>query len=307
MQIIERRASRFSTPDNLEEVNAEFNNKLSTLTEKNANSVVLNLGRPSEVLVKAGVEDKPMKLYGSKVVKKMKKHGFTLSELNNLPKAVADPIAVFDNYRKEGNRSILTELKTAQGNFLVSVEYGRSRDIDFNIVSSVFGKGDGNLKDWLKRGSATYINNEKVQNFLFDKSALIAAAAAKSELSSGANIRDSFELNNLLGEKLYIRTNNFKNWFGDWEKDPENSSKVVDENGEPLVVKHGTNHYGFTVFDDTRDSGGMYFTNADNTADYYYDKALLYSPFLHGVSISFFNSSTVRYSLDASILLGRSA
>ncbi len=33
-----------------------------------------------------------------------------------------------------------------------------------------------------------------------------------------------------------VRTKAFKNWFGDWENDPENSSKVVDENGEPQVV-----------------------------------------------------------------------
>jgi len=38
-----------------------------------------------------------------------------------------------------------------------------------------------------------------------------------------------------------VRTQSFKNWFGDWENDPENASKVVDENGEPLVLYHGTN------------------------------------------------------------------
>lgn len=31
----------------------------------------------------------------------------------------------------------------------------------------------------------------------------------------------------------------FFNWFGDWINDPANASKVVDENGEPLVVYHG--------------------------------------------------------------------
>jgi site-specific DNA-cytosine methylase len=36
-----------------------------------------------------------------------------------------------------------------------------------------------------------------------------------------------------------VRTTNFKNWFGDWENDPENASKVVDENGEPMVAWHG--------------------------------------------------------------------
>ena len=72
---------------------------------------------------------------------------------------------------------------------------------------------------------------------------------------------------------LSVRTAAFKSWFGDWEHDPENASKVVDENGEPRVVYHGT--YGdFTVFDKAKigsatDYGiwgrGFYFTNMENT------------------------------------------
>ena len=38
-----------------------------------------------------------------------------------------------------------------------------------------------------------------------------------------------------------VRTQNFKQWFGDWEDDPANASKVIDENGEPKVVYHQTN------------------------------------------------------------------
>ncbi len=38
-----------------------------------------------------------------------------------------------------------------------------------------------------------------------------------------------------------VRTKRFKDWFGDWQNDPQNASKVVDENGEPMVVYHGTN------------------------------------------------------------------
>lgn len=37
-----------------------------------------------------------------------------------------------------------------------------------------------------------------------------------------------------------IYSDNFKAWFGDWEKDPKNSSKVVDSEGRPLPVYHGT-------------------------------------------------------------------
>ena len=40
---------------------------------------------------------------------------------------------------------------------------------------------------------------------------------------------------------VQVRTESFKKWFGDWENDSDNASKVVDANGEPLVVYHATN------------------------------------------------------------------
>lgn len=63
---------------------------------------------------------------------------------------------------------------------------------------------------------------------------------------------------------VQVRTPEFKRWFGDWEHDPQNASKVVDENGEPLAVYHGTPNE-FTVFRNTQqnDAGwlgkGYYF------------------------------------------------
>ena len=44
-----------------------------------------------------------------------------------------------------------------------------------------------------------------------------------------------------------VRLPEFISWFGDWENDPVNASKVVDENGEPLVVYHGSD-MDFNVF-----------------------------------------------------------
>lgn len=46
-----------------------------------------------------------------------------------------------------------------------------------------------------------------------------------------------------LTERQYVlvRTKAFKEWFGDWEHNPSEASKIVDkETGEPLVVYHGT-------------------------------------------------------------------
>jgi hypothetical protein len=97
------------------------------------------------------------------------------------------------------------------------------------------------------------------------KEAVAAGTFMKAPNGKGTNLTED--------QWLSVRTEAFKSWFGDWEHDPQNASKVVDENGEPRVVYHGT--YGdFTVFDKAKigsatDYGlwgrGFYFTNMENT------------------------------------------
>ncbi len=71
---------------------------------------------------------------------------------------------------------------------------------------------------------------------------------------------------------VQVRTPEFKAWFGDWENDPENASKVVNpKTGEPLLVYHGSSNYGFNTF---KDEGvrGIYFTDNQDIAKSYFDK-----------------------------------
>ena len=91
-----------------------------------------------------------------------------------------------------------------------------------------------------------------------------------NEFNKGGLIASNGKPSNLTPEQYkLVRTNEFKAWFGDWENDSANASKVVDENGEPLVVYHGTNAE-FSIFDKnyigfSNDSGfygkGFYFTH----------------------------------------------
>jgi hypothetical protein len=75
----------------------------------------------------------------------------------------------------------------------------------------------------------------------------------------------------------YTRTSVFKDWFGDWENDPKNSSKAVDQNGEPALVYHGSPFGGITKFDRKESakatSGlkefGTYFTTNRKVAEIY--------------------------------------
>lgn len=70
-----------------------------------------------------------------------------------------------------------------------------------------------------------------------------------------------------------IYSNNFKRWFGDWENDPENASKVVDENGRPMVMYHGsgTKAADFDVFimnNGSMGSGAYFSSSYEEAADY---------------------------------------
>lgn len=83
---------------------------------------------------------------------------------------------------------------------------------------------------------------------------------------------------------VQVRTPAFKEWFGDWENDPDNASKVVNpKTGEPLVVYHGSKSGEFTVFDPKQTGRrfgvgthgkGFYFATDLGTAIYYGERPL---------------------------------
>lgn len=87
--------------------------------------------------------------------------------------------------------------------------------------------------------------------------------------SKGGLLAPNGKPSNLTAEQYkLVRTKAFKNWFGDWEKYPMFSSKVVDDNGEPLVVYHSTdekfNQFDYKTINDSSNYYeiiGFYFTS----------------------------------------------
>ena len=59
------------------------------------------------------------------------------------------------------------------------------------------------------------------------------------------------KINNITQSKQFIR------WFGDWQNSPAKASKVVDNNGEPLVLYHQTGKE-FTTFDAKQKGSGEF-------------------------------------------------
>ena len=83
---------------------------------------------------------------------------------------------------------------------------------------------------------------------------------------------------------VQIKSDNFKNWFGDWENNPSKASKVVNEDGTPKVVYHGTDKGGFYVFDPkmSDDKISLFFFDSKVTSNSYAqsDNQQLYEVYL---------------------------
>jgi hypothetical protein len=106
-------------------------------------------------------------------------------------------------------------------------------------------------------------NREHLPNNFFSDGGLIAPNGKPSNLTP-----EQYKL---------VRTPEFKAWFGDWQNDPENASKVVDENGEPKVVWRGESK-DFNKFDYKKlgsrlktawRKAGFYFAPTKSSAEQY--------------------------------------
>lgn len=126
-----------------------------------------------------------------------------------------------------------------------------------NKASRIFGKNSVSI---IEKKNGTY--DLVVGNPSFESQYKSILAKAPRNVEGKLLVRPGGPVSNLT-ERQYaqVRTKEFKDWFGDWENDPENASKVVDENGEPLVVYHATNK----IFNTYKERDGIHF-GSYNTA-----------------------------------------
>jgi hypothetical protein len=121
------------------------------------------------------------------------------------------------------------------------------------------------------------VNDREIRNSAKDIPKILDYLKSKYADGGSILLAPNGKPSNLTPEQYrLVRTPAFKKWFGDWEKSPETASKVVDENGEPLVVFQGT-HRDFSVFDKSyigsnsplKDDKGFFFTSSEKEAKEY--------------------------------------
>ena len=79
-------------------------------------------------------------------------------------------------------------------------------------------------------------------------------APEKNQISPYYHVvdEDTNKENKMIDINQVIMSQSFKNWFGDWQNNPEDASKVVDKNGFPMIVHHGSPKFIGDKFDKSK-------------------------------------------------------
>lgn len=140
------------------EINDRFNAEIDNF-KKLPKGHVFQLGNPTQILQSAGIPNLPIELSAKTLEKKSsseykKKHPFDLNSIKDLPRALQNPIAVFNNPNNDG-KVILTELKHNGVNHIVVLKVRTERgkneiEIETNSVVTVFPKDKiEEVADWI--------------------------------------------------------------------------------------------------------------------------------------------------------------
>ena len=182
--------------------------------------------------------------------------------LKKLPAAMQGPLAIINSATRPGRLVAIVEIQGQTRNTIAAVEIdgtGRmhSYTIDANAITSAHSRdnairnllrnavtselaGKNSIYYWQKNKAIQRLNGIGVQ---FPGASSIADGYIHSIRDAGSFVNTKFE--------NVTQTQQFKRWFGDWQKNPKRASKVVNADGTPRVMYHYTDST-FTVFDPAR-------------------------------------------------------
>lgn len=241
----------------------------------------LVIGPTPEVFQKVGFNALPVTINQTHVDyalngTKDEEHHIGEPMLKQLPRAMKSPVAIIASESQRGTSvvALLPFIKDEKSVIIpVYIDgFGRQNSIviDSNAVTSIYEKKNavtGLLTNAIKKS-----NNGETTLFYVDKvkaAALYQVARVPMpkmpDTDNGfvASIRDE---GSTVKPKLknVTQSQQFKRWFGDWQNHPESASKVVNADGTPKVVYHGTNAE-FNTFQ--QENGAYFFSESRDYAE----------------------------------------
>ena len=274
-------------------VQAEFEKKVDEIEKNTYNSDnVVIMGITPKILQKIGLAPLPLAMTKNHIYsvavsdtraksegryhKNTNYHNLGFDTVKDIYNKISDPLmviahpdfAVNKNKSKDSTHKVVVLVDLSVGGKQViapiTVDYEgmyNNTHIDVNLVATYFDKD--NINDYIKEAIALetmgktgffYLDKKRTQN-IFKKSGYQLPSRLKN---SGSNVIirpiDDIvnkKINNITQSKQFIR------WFGDWQNSPAKASKVVDNNGEPLVLYHQTGKE-FTTFDTKQKGSGEF-------------------------------------------------
>lgn len=236
----------------------------------------LLVGRTPEVFRRIGLNDLPMTMNQTHVdyaVNGTKEdHQMSLVMLEHLPELLEHPVAIIESATRPNDSIVAIVDGTIDGKNVIAPitiqTTSRANDvqIDANHLASVHGRG--NVENLFKKALQKE-NADSVGVYYLDKnraSILFGDIRVQfPEISEQAGLIHSiFDAGGSVKQKSMeqTETRQFKRWFKD--------SKVVDEDGKPLIVYHGSDA-DFNAFDMTKgranmDIQGAFFSPWDDDA-----------------------------------------
>lgn len=246
--------------------------------EKNDTLVV---GPTPEVFQKVGFNALPVTINQTHVDyaingTKDEEHHIGEPMLKQLPRAMKSPVAIIASESQRGTSvvALLPFIKDAKTVIIpVYIDgFGRQNSIviDSNAVTSIYEKK--NAVTGLLTNAIEKSNNGETTLFYVDK---VKAAAlyqvARVPMPKMPDTDNGF-VDSIRDEgstvkpklKNVTQSQQFKRWFGDWKNHPESASKVVNADGTPKVVYHGTN-VEFNTFQ--QENGAYFFSESRDYAE----------------------------------------
>lgn len=227
----------------------------------------LLVGRTPELYRQIGMGDLPMTINQTHVdyiVNGTKDADHFMGEawLKKLPEMLKRPVAVIRSDTDAENSVVVILAEKINGKQIIAPVYvngvstNNSLRIDSNTVATVFGKGNALTKmltdaliDEASAGNTIgvyYWNKKEAQNLYRSAGLQLPGSSVQDGL-----IHSIFDAGSEVNRRMIenqTNTQQFKRWFG--------NSKVVDEEGNPLIVYHGTDA-AFNAFDMTKGRANM--------------------------------------------------
>ena len=221
----------------------------------------LVIGGTPDVLKNIGFSNLPMTI-NTEHIKNMNRdteHVLSRAFMEQLPELIKDPLAVIESKTSPESSTVMLLNAVVNGKPYIAPVYVTSTSrqnglkIDSNNIATVFRKGNAITKlltDALEKENAgktgVYYWKKKEARDLFAQSGVQFPGGAMQDGLIHSILKNDSPVNRKFMDQT--ETRQFQRWFGD--------SKVVDEDGKPLVVYHGTDAE-FNVFDMSKGRANM--------------------------------------------------